>query len=248
MIRVGITGNTGCLGMTLAARIRGNRETNLIAFERSWFNEPEMLQHFVAHCDWIIHFAAISRDGDGERLYQTNMRLLEQLLAAVTTTQFSGVVALASTTRYAGKLPYHKSKRDGAALLLKTATENAFRSSVLLFENAFAPGVLPDYNSVVSTFCANIAAGIECKIDSDAQLTLLSAAEQMDQLMEKILAGNIPVTMTFKGAVHLSVSELKEKLEIMRTAILNKQIPRFETRFEYELYTTLRAYCAGLAD
>ncbi|MCF8454216.1 MAG: NAD-dependent epimerase/dehydratase family protein, partial [Pedobacter sp.] len=83
MIRIGITGQPGFVGThlynTLGLR-PGMYER--VPFEDAYFSDQGMLRTFVSNCDTIVHLAAMNRHNDPQVIYETNLRLVTQLMQA----------------------------------------------------------------------------------------------------------------------------------------------------------------------
>ena len=87
MIKVGITGQSGFVGTHLYNTLGlYPGEFERVPFEDDYFVDVERLKTFVKSCDVIVHLAAVNRHTDAHVLYETNMRLIKQLIAAMETT------------------------------------------------------------------------------------------------------------------------------------------------------------------
>ncbi len=88
MLKVGITGQAGFVGTHLynTLGLQPN-QFKRIAFEDEYFQDEKVLQNFVVQCDVVVHLAAMNRHHDPEVLYQTNINLVKQLIAACETTE-----------------------------------------------------------------------------------------------------------------------------------------------------------------
>jgi UDP-2-acetamido-2,6-beta-L-arabino-hexul-4-ose reductase len=65
MIKIGIPGSNGFIGYHLFQTIHLLKdEFLLINFERSFFEDSQKLDAFVASCDVIVHLAALNRHND----------------------------------------------------------------------------------------------------------------------------------------------------------------------------------------
>ena len=83
MIRVGITGQVGFVGTHLFNTLGLSTDKfQRIPFEDAYFSDEKKLKVFVQSCDTIVHLAAMNRYKDPEVLYQTNIGLVRQLIAA----------------------------------------------------------------------------------------------------------------------------------------------------------------------
>lgn len=53
-----------------------------IKFQRDFFENDNKLDAFVSQCDVIVHLAAMNRHESQEVIYETNVNLVEKLVAS----------------------------------------------------------------------------------------------------------------------------------------------------------------------
>ena len=83
MLRIGITGNAGFIGKNLSIAVESYPELfERIEFNKSYFDDTELLNQFVLQCDVIIHLAALSRHPEVGYVLDNNVRITEQLISA----------------------------------------------------------------------------------------------------------------------------------------------------------------------
>ena len=172
-IRIGITGADGFIGCNLRDAAAKQSEFIVIPCPESTFADAVQLRNFVVSCDAIVHLAAVSRHSDEQYLYKVNMDLVRKLIAAMEAEEVAPHVLFASTTHEAKDTPYHASKRDGRKLLDDWAARSGGRHTALLMPNTFGPYGKPYYNSVVATFCQQLADGETPQIQADSLLKLI---------------------------------------------------------------------------
>ena len=83
-LKVGVPGQAGFVGYTLFSTLCLRDDVELIPFERNYFENQERLGDFVEKCDVIVHLAAMNRHEDPQVIYDTNLRLVSNLIAACT--------------------------------------------------------------------------------------------------------------------------------------------------------------------
>ena len=83
LINVGITGQRGFIGNHLFNFLRTKSNLiKLVLFKRDYFESDKAMQGFVSSCDVIVHTAAINRHNDHNKIYDTNMSLINKLINA----------------------------------------------------------------------------------------------------------------------------------------------------------------------
>jgi UDP-2-acetamido-2,6-beta-L-arabino-hexul-4-ose reductase len=232
-MKIGITGAEGFIGSHLAAACR-RRGWQVFAGGREIFADNDHLADFIRQCDRIVHFAGLSRHPDGEYLYRTNMELIAMLDRALQTNPRP--LFFASTTHDVLKdLPYHRSKRDGRALL---ESSGRYPVVTLRMANVFGPGSKPFYNSVVSTFCRIAADGGTPEKVDNVMLELIYI-DELTEILCHHLAEFAPESgaVTIEARHTLSLPDLWQKLAAWRG---NRPVEL--TELNALLYRTLESY------
>ncbi|HAQ38651.1 MAG TPA: epimerase, partial [Saprospirales bacterium] len=82
-LKIGITGQAGFVGTHLFNTLGLEPDKfERIPFEDNFFEKTEKLNHFVQSCDVIVHLAALNRHNDPQVIYETNIKLVKQLISA----------------------------------------------------------------------------------------------------------------------------------------------------------------------
>lgn len=153
MIKVGITGQSGFVGTHLYNTLGlYPGEFERVPFEDDYFVDVERLKTFVKSCDVIVHLAAVNRHTDAHVLYETNMRLVKQLIEAMETTNSRPYVLFSSSIQEERDNEYGRSKSDGRKLLEEWAVRNGSSFTGMVVPNVFGPFGKPNYNSFIATF------------------------------------------------------------------------------------------------
>jgi UDP-2-acetamido-2,6-beta-L-arabino-hexul-4-ose reductase len=244
MKKVGITGQNGFVGYHLYQTLKLNSEEfEVIEFERSYFNNNEKLDAFVQKCDTIIHLAALNRHNNPEEISKTNIGLVKTLIASLKRTGTKPHVLISSSTHEERDNPYGKSKREAREKLAQWAIESSAVFTGLIIPNVYGPFGHPYYNSVVATFCHQVARDETPKIDVDGELRLIYVGELVDEIIKAIKSeNNISKKIlqhTAKGKVSEILSLLQHYKEIYQ---LTGEFPKIKDDFEHKLFNTFRCY------
>src|SRR3990172_2365128 len=149
MISIGITGQAGFIGTHLNNFFGLKKEEVIrIPFHDEYFNDTATLEAFVKQCDVIIHLAALNRHNDPQAIYDTNMLLVNKLIAAMENTKSRPHVLFSSSKQDERNNPFGRSKRAGRELLAAWAGKNGASFTGLVIPNVFGPFGNPYYNSV----------------------------------------------------------------------------------------------------
>lgn len=184
MIRIGITGQAGFIGTHLYNTLSLNKDKyECIPFRDVYFQRDETLDAFVKQCDVIVHLAAMNRHADINVLYDTNVGLVQKLIAAMERTNCKPYVIMSSSLQEERDNLYGKSKRDGRELFNKWADRNDAAFTGLIIPNVFGPFGVPFYNSVISTFSHQVVMGEEPRIEVDAELRLIYVGDLVQRVI-----------------------------------------------------------------
>jgi UDP-2-acetamido-2,6-beta-L-arabino-hexul-4-ose reductase len=187
MITIGITGQPGFIGTHLYNFFGLKKdEVTRIPFRDEYFQDQSVLEDFVCQCDVIIHLAALNRHNNPQVIYDTNVRLVQQLIDAMDSTGSRPHVLFSSSTQEERDNMFGKSKREGREMLAAWAEKSGARFTGLVIPNVFGPFGHPYYNSVVATFCHQISHHEQPKIEVDARLKLIYVGELVQVIWEAI--------------------------------------------------------------
>ena len=187
MIKVGITGQSGFVGRNLYNEF-GLLPNQImrIPFEDSFFESDMKLRLFVKQCDVIVHLAAVNRHLDPSVIYDTNIRLVKQLIAAMEIEQVKPYLLFSSSTQEKCDNEYGKSKRDGRELLKDWAIRNDASFTGLVVPNVYGPFGQPNYNSFIATFCYKLTHGEHPEILQDSDVRLIYIGNLCKYIVNKI--------------------------------------------------------------
>jgi UDP-2-acetamido-2,6-beta-L-arabino-hexul-4-ose reductase len=260
MIKIGITGQAGFVGTHLYNTLGLQPERfERIPFEDDFFQNETKLKDFVRSCDAIVHLAAMNRHNDPEVIYNTNIRLVRQLIQACEETRSTPHILFSSSTQEERDNLYGKSKKEGRELLEQWAGKNNARFTGLIIPNVFGPFGHPYYNSVVATFCHQLTHNETPKIEVDGEVKLIYVGELVKEIISNIQLHRVAQSQTLCNTVKntvkhcetivvpftstIKVSDLLRKLEVFKGNYFAKgEIPSLDTPFDRNLWNTFLCY------
>ena len=244
MLKIGITGQNGFVGTHLFNTIGLQPEVyERIPFERFFFESEVALDVFVSQCDVIIHLAALNRHNEEEVIYETNLNLVQLLVASLERTKSKAHVLISSSSQEERDNLYGKSKKEGRELLANWAEKNGALYTGMIIPNVFGPFGLPYYNSVVATFSHQITNGETPEIEVDGQLKLIYVGELVAEIIKAIQNQTNESKFTVNHTSEAKVSELLALLQDYKTTYIDQgQIPAITSTFELNLFNTFRCY------
>ncbi len=247
MIKVGITGQAGFIGTHLFNYLTLKKDQiTAVPFKDCYFENDEQLKDFVSSCDAIVHLAAMNRHGDPQVIYDTNIKLVNQIILALEATGSRPHVLFSSSTQEERNNLYGKSKLDGRVLLENWAQRNQTRFTGFLIPNVFGPFGNPFYNSVVATFCHQLTHNQQPQILVDASLQLIYIDELVDLFYNKIIKPDPLLDITRFKVQFTSENKVSEILYLLKS--YNQKyfeehfFPDLNSPFEINLFNTYRSY------
>jgi UDP-2-acetamido-2,6-beta-L-arabino-hexul-4-ose reductase len=244
MIRVGITGSKGFIGYHLYQTLAlHKKEFTLIEFNRNFFDDDRTLDEFVSSCDVIVHLAALNRHNDPEFLYEINKSLVKNIVDSLERTFSKAHLIISSSTQEERDNLYGKSKKEGRLILSEWANKSGGSLTGLIIPNVFGPFGHPYYNSVIATFCHQIARGETPTIDIDGNLKLIYVGELIEEIINIIRKKDNSHELLIPFTAEARVSKILSSLQYFRKSYQdNGEMPVLLNDFEYKLFNTYRCY------
>ncbi len=249
MLKIGITGQTGFVGTHLYNTLGLFPDKyQRVPFKDEFFQDDRLSQ-FVRECDVIVHLAALNRHNDPQVIYDTNIRLVQQVISACEKTNSTPHILFSSSTQEEKDNLYGKSKKEGRKLFEQWADKNNGQFSGLVIPNVYGPFGNPYYNSVIATFCHQLTHNEQPKIQVDGDLKLIYVGELVNHFIEIIekVAEKVDYTIIQEVLVQptaeAKVSTILQLLEGYKEKYLNKgEIPSLDSPFKKNLFNTFVGY------
>lgn len=197
-MKILITGAKGFVGKNLYASLKNLKDgkdktrPNILVeeiFEYDLDSSPSDLERFCKETDFVFNLAGVNRPQTQEEFMQGNFGFASTLLMVLKKYQNKCPVMLSSSIqatligRYADG-EYGKSKKAGEQLFFDYEKETGAKVYVYRFPNLFGKWCRPNYNSVVATFCNNVANDLPIVVnDRKTELELL----YIDDLIKEML-------------------------------------------------------------
>lgn len=197
-MKILVTGAHGFVGKNLCAQLNNIKDGKARNYpvsvsevmEYDLDTDPALLDDFCAQADFVFNLAGVNRPKDQSEFMQGNFGFASTLLDTLKKHGNTCPVMLSSSIqatligRY-GNSDYGKSKLAGEELFFDYAQETGAKVLVYRFPNLFGKWCRPNYNSVVATFCHNIAHDLPIQVnDPSVQLEML----YIDDLVEEMIA------------------------------------------------------------
>lgn len=238
-----VTGAAGFVGKNLCATLARRQDLHLLMADQT--ESQEQIENMALEADFVVHLAGVNRSEQLEAFQEVNTGLTGSLLAALRSAGKRTPFVLASSTQASLDNPYGRSKRAAEDLVFAYACDQGAPCFVYRFPNLFGKWCRPNYNSVVATFCHNIARGLPIRVDDEnAPLGLVYVDDLVTGLIQALeghpsLEGRFCVV----GPVYrTSVGQLARCLHEFKAARQDLKLPDLGDPFVRKLYSTYLSY------
>jgi UDP-2-acetamido-2,6-beta-L-arabino-hexul-4-ose reductase len=217
-----VTGASGFIGKNLVVALRRAR-VDVVGIDVD--SPPAALLAGVRGVDVVYHLAGVNRPEHEGEFVAGNVGSLDALFAAVDQDAVGDLpaarplVVLSSSAQAKHDNPYGRSKLLAEQALEAYAARTGTAAVIYRLPGVFGKWGRPDYNSVVATFCHNIARGLPIAISDPSHVIELVhiddvVAQFLTHLEAQVVAGVTrgKVTPTFTT----SLGELASRLQGFR--------------------------------
>jgi UDP-2-acetamido-2,6-beta-L-arabino-hexul-4-ose reductase len=258
-MKIFVTGAQGFIGRNLLAWLAHMPEVQAVGFDRD--NTPAELEAGLATADCVIHLAGVNRPETVDEFRTGNVDLTARIGDVLAANGRAVPILFASSTQAELDNPYGVSKRQAEAALAAYARRSGARVVVYRLTNVFGKWCRPNYNSVVATFCHNVAHDLPITIsDPHKEVAFVHVDDVIRALWEEVArgapgaAGRGPrpagqaageVVYREAGPVYpVTLGRLAELLHAFRRSRQTLVVPDFSDAFSHKLYGTFLSYLA----
>lgn len=231
---VAISGAKGFLGWHLKHHLKWLEGCNIIEIEREFFEET--CARSSLKVEVFVHLAGVNRHEDQEFLYSENVRLAQVLSQKIQGGKLvTEKMIFTSSTHEKFDTPYGQSKREANRILRETCDSSGIAYTGLILPNIFGPFAKPNYNTVVATFCHNVANGIQSNVN-DNSISLVYVGDVAQHITQLICDGpaRLPITET-------SVTKVYDTIHKFHRLCQANEVPSLASDFDHNLYITYLA-------
>jgi UDP-2-acetamido-2,6-beta-L-arabino-hexul-4-ose reductase len=242
-MKILVTGSNGFVGKNLVAELHNKGYADLYLFNRN--NSLEELEDFTKECDFVYHLAGVNRPDYEDEFMEGNYGLTSKLLGLLKKHNNKAPVLITSSIQAENDNPYGNSKKAGENLLFDHSKEIGADVFVFRLPNLFGKWSKPNYNTVVATYCYNIARGIDIQVnnpDADLSLSYIDdvLAEFINALNDKPTQQSeyceIPVVHSIK------LGKLANTIKTFKESRKNLAVPNMADELTKKLYSTYLSF------
>jgi UDP-2-acetamido-2,6-beta-L-arabino-hexul-4-ose reductase len=167
-----VTGAEGFIGKNLCLALERTDDARVLKYDLN--ARPETLDTLLVESDVVVHLAGVNRPEDSTKFTTVNVGLTQRIVDFLGEQPRKPFIIFSSSTQATLENPYGVSKRKAEEALAAFARERDVAMRLFRLPGAFGKWCRPNYNSVVATFCHNIAQGLEISLsDPGKQIELV---------------------------------------------------------------------------
>ena len=250
-----VTGAKGFVGRNLISQLRniqyGKADNYAISgqeikiFEYDIDSDPAELDIYCKNADFVFNLAGVNRPKDPVEFMRGNFGFASQLLDTLKKYENRCPVMISSSIQAELDNPYGESKRAGENLLFNYAKETGAKVLVYRFPNLFGKWCRPNYNSVVATFCHNIAHDLPIQMNDPNVLMRLAYIDDVVDELIAALSGreHRDGVFCYVPTIHtVTLGEIVALTESFKGMPVNLAVPKLDDPFTKKLYSTYLSY------
>lgn len=254
-MKILVTGARGFVGKNLCAQLNNIKEgkarnysplTISAVYEYDVDSTPDELEQYCKDAEFVFNLAGVNRPQNQDEFMKGNFGFASTLLDTLKKYNNTCPVMISSSIQAELDNPYGESKRAGEELMFKYSQETGAKVLVYRFPNLFGKWCRPNYNSVVATFCNNIANGLPIQVnDPNVTLNLCYVDDVVEELIGALSGREHRKGMfCYVPTVHqVKLGEIVELLEEFKQQPQTLLIPNIpDNSFAKKLYSTYLSY------
>ena len=253
-MKILVTGAKGFIGRNLVSQLHNiqlgkvenvSLSVGLTIFEYDVDSDPVELELYCKDADFVFNLAGVNRPKDPTEFMQGNFGFTSVLLDTLKKYHNTCPVMLSSSIQAILDNPYGESKRAGEKLLFDYSRETGANVLIYRFPNVFGKWCRPNYNSVIATFCHNIAHDLPIQVnDPNVLLSLVYVDDVVDELIAA-LTGNAHCEGDYYivPTIHtVTLGKVVELLHSFKESRKTLDVPNVGDPFTKKLYSTYLSY------
>ena len=244
MIKILVTGADGFIGKNLCIRA-AELDHIILPFTRS--HALSDLPAMLSGVDAVIHLAGINRPITEGEFTTGNADLTLALCDAIAAQPQKPILLLASSTQAAQPNAYGASKLAAENAVRNLASLHGVKAHIYRLPNVFGKWCKPNYNSVVATFCHNIAQDLPIQInDATKVLDLVYVDDVVNSFLAIIADDNKTLDQTIDQTItpqySTTLGELAAHIHSFKNSRNTGVIEQVGIGFTRALYSTYISY------
>ena len=243
-MKILVTGANGFIGKNLIAALRAHwPDCEVLPIDID--STANDLSAALSTADFIFHLAGINRPENESEFQAGNADFTAQICDQLLKLKRAVPLVMSSSAQAVLDNPYGVSKRKAEDALSAYAGRSGARVIIFRLKNVFGKWCRPNYNSVVATFCHNIAHDLPVTIsDPNREIELIYIDDVVQDFLRQIEPG-LPAGAAYREiepVYKVTLGGLSELIQSFRQMRQSLYLPDFSGDFARKLYGTFLTY------
>lgn len=242
-MKILVTGAKGFVGKNLVAELKNRGYNQILEFDID--NNLSLLEDYCKQADFVFHLAGVNRPKEQSEYMKGNFGFTSTLLELLKKNKNTCPVMLSSSIQATLDNPYGISKKAGEELLIKYCEDTKSKILIYRFPNIFGKWCKPNYNSVIATFCNNIANEQSINInDRNISMNLVYIDDVVEELITSLTSEVISKGHYYevKTVYKKTLGEIVDLIYSFKNSHKDLSIPDMSDSFVKKLYSTYLSY------
>ena len=242
-MKILVTGAGGFIGKNLTVQLGVVGGVEILRYGRDSTRADLLLA--LSEVDWICHLAGVNRPEDEAEFARVNTDLTRTLCDLAQGSGRPVPIIFTSSVHVERDNAYGASKLAAEQVLLEYSNQTGAPVAIFRLPHVLGKWCRPNYNSVIATFCYNIARDLPIRIDDRSfELNLVFIDDLVDSFYA-IMAGGQDDSGPYREVTPsypITVGELADQIQAFRDSRTSLVSERVGTGLTRALYATYESY------
>lgn len=242
-MRVVVTGAKGFVGSNLCTSLIQRKDVLLFEFDIE--DSVTELHNALKEADVVFHLAGVNRPKNDQEFTQVNTGLTQEICEKLIQYSNAPKIVFSSSIQAELNNPYGASKKNAEDVIKNCCNQTGADGVVYRLKNLFGKWCRPNYNSVVATFCYNIAHDLPIQISDPAAVVDLTYIDDVVAAFLRELDNPVRLPFRFAEALPSHSVRLGELATLIRSFHAHRKtliLQDYSDPFVRSLYATYVSY------
>ncbi|WP_321777755.1 NAD-dependent epimerase/dehydratase family protein [Sulfurimonas sp.] len=184
-MKILVTGSEGFIAKNLIEHLI--RDENIKLYLYSKKDSKIILEAYLKEVDFIFHLAGVNRPERINEFYEGNASFTKNIIDILIKNNKKTPILLSSSTQVILDNDYGRSKLEAENILLDYSKKMNVNIYIYRLPNVFGKWCKPNYNSVLATWCYNIANDLEIQVNNkETKLSLVYVDDVIKSFINKL--------------------------------------------------------------
>lgn len=237
-----VTGSKGFIGKNICLYLSEFTKVKVFTFDR--LDSYVELEDRLARADIVIHLAGENRPKLLIDFEKVNTKLTQTICKILSKQNNQATVVLTSSIQALSDTDYGRSKFAAEEAVRKLNKTNGNPVSIYRLPGIFGKWCRPNYNSVVATFCHNVANGLSIQVDDPLKvLKLVHIDDVVASLVDHITSCSSELNYpSISPEFEITLGALAKKIKSFKASRTSLEIGNVGVGLGRALYSTYISY------